>query len=83
MAASRKTVSADLCLEDGRNNPICARYREKKERVPSRFELFFDLVFVAIAHSLSEVAAEHAGGPGLAQFILSIDLRHSNPELLH
>ncbi|PVG04558.1 hypothetical protein CPB86DRAFT_777843 [Serendipita vermifera] len=46
-------------------------YREKKERVPSRFELFFDLVFVAISHSLSEVAAEHAGGAGLAQFILT------------
>lgn len=46
-------------------------YREKKERIPSRFELFFDLVFVAIAHQLSEVAAEHSGGPGLALFILT------------
>ncbi|CCA67754.1 hypothetical protein PIIN_01578 [Serendipita indica DSM 11827] len=46
-------------------------YRERKERVPSRFELFFDLVFVAIAHQLSDAAAEHAGGPGLAQFILT------------
>jgi low temperature requirement protein LtrA len=45
-------------------------YREKRERVPSRFELFFDLVFVAIAHQLSEVAAEHAGGPGLLLFVL-------------
>ncbi|PVG04111.1 hypothetical protein CPB86DRAFT_778353 [Serendipita vermifera] len=46
-------------------------YRERKERIPSRFELFFDLVFVAIAHQLSETAAEHAGGIGLAQFILT------------
>jgi low temperature requirement protein LtrA len=38
--------------------------------VPSRFELFFDLVFVAISHQLSDAAAEHAGGAGLAQFIL-------------
>jgi low temperature requirement protein LtrA len=45
-------------------------YREKGERVPSRFELFFDLVFVAIAHQLSEAAAEHAGGPGLLLFVL-------------
>ncbi|KAG8858347.1 hypothetical protein FRB91_009932 [Serendipita sp. 411] len=45
-------------------------YRERKERVPSRFELFFDLVFVAIAHQLSDSAAEHASGVGLAQFVL-------------
>ncbi|KAG8829742.1 hypothetical protein FRC17_006134 [Serendipita sp. 399] len=46
-------------------------YREKRERVPSRFELFFDLVFVAIAHQLSDSAADHASGVGLAQFILA------------
>ncbi|KAG8774642.1 hypothetical protein FRC16_005037, partial [Serendipita sp. 398] len=46
-------------------------YRERKERVPSRFELFFDLVFVAIAHQLSDSAAEHASGVGLAQFVLA------------
>jgi hypothetical protein len=33
------------------------RYREHTERVPSRLELFFDLVFVAIAHQLSDAAA--------------------------
>lgn len=46
-------------------------YRERRERVPSRFELFFDLVFVAIAHQLSEAAAEQASGAGAAQFILT------------
>jgi low temperature requirement protein LtrA len=59
-----------MYLENRGNNATRTSFREKKERVPSRFELFFDLVFVAIAHQLSEVAAEHAGGPGLAQFIL-------------
>jgi hypothetical protein len=46
------------------------RYKEKKRTVPSRFELFFDVVFVAIAHQLSNVAAEQASGAGVAQFIL-------------
>ena len=51
-------------------NVLVLRYRERRERVPSRFELFFDLVFVAIAHQMSDAAAEQAGGTGVAQFIL-------------
>ncbi|KAH7320370.1 hypothetical protein B0J17DRAFT_298607 [Rhizoctonia solani] len=45
-------------------------HREHTERVPSRLELFFDLVFVAIAHQLSEAVAENASAAGLAKFIL-------------
>ena len=42
--------------------------------MPSRFELFFDLVFVAIAHQLSDGAAEQASAVGVAQFVLVCDL---------
>ncbi|KAG9088493.1 hypothetical protein FS749_002127 [Ceratobasidium sp. UAMH 11750] len=45
-------------------------HREHTERVPSRLELFFDLVFVAIAHQLSDSVAENASAVGLAKFIL-------------
>jgi hypothetical protein len=44
-------------------------FREAKERVSSRFELFFDLLFVGIVHQIAESAAEHADGLGLAKFI--------------
>jgi hypothetical protein len=53
---------------------VSHRYRERKERTPSRFELFFDLVFVAIAHQLSDGAAEQASAIGVAQFVLVCDL---------
>lgn len=46
-------------------------HREHTERVPSRLELFFDLVFVAIAHQLSDSVAENASAAGLAKFILT------------
>ncbi|CAE6472537.1 unnamed protein product [Rhizoctonia solani] len=45
-------------------------HREHTERVPSRLELFFDLVFVAIAHQLSEAVSENASAAGLAKFVL-------------
>ncbi|KAG8711188.1 hypothetical protein FRC11_003430 [Ceratobasidium sp. 423] len=45
-------------------------HREHTERVPSRLELFFDLVFVAIAHQLSDAVAENASAAGLAKFVL-------------
>ncbi|CUA75340.1 hypothetical protein RSOLAG22IIIB_05843 [Rhizoctonia solani] len=45
-------------------------HREHTERVPSCLELFFDLVFVAIAHQLSESVAENASAAGLAKFVL-------------
>ncbi|KAG9090640.1 hypothetical protein FRC06_000947, partial [Ceratobasidium sp. 370] len=45
-------------------------HREHTERVPSRLELFFDLVFVAIAHQLSDSVAENASAVGLAKFVL-------------
>jgi hypothetical protein len=53
---------------------VSHRYRERKERTPSRFELFFDLAFVAIAHQLSDGAAEQASAIGVAQFVLVCDL---------
>ncbi|KAG9102267.1 hypothetical protein FS749_009607 [Ceratobasidium sp. UAMH 11750] len=45
-------------------------HREHTERVPSRLEPFFDLVFVAIAHQLSNSVTENASAVGLANFIL-------------
>lgn len=45
-------------------------YREKDERIPSRFELFFDLLFVGIAHTLAETATSEATGFNILKFIL-------------
>jgi hypothetical protein len=47
-----------------------ARHRENTERIPSRLELFFDLVFVAIANQMSHAIAEDATGVGIVKFIL-------------
>ncbi|KAG8738892.1 hypothetical protein FRC10_006409 [Ceratobasidium sp. 414] len=49
-------------------------HREHTERVPSRLELFFDLVFVAIAHQLSDSVAENASArpPSLFAFKTSL-----------
>ncbi|EJD45797.1 hypothetical protein AURDEDRAFT_184694 [Auricularia subglabra TFB-10046 SS5] len=46
-------------------------YREKFERAQSRFELFFDLVFVAFGHLLSDAASEAANGASFLQFVLT------------
>ncbi|KAH7106753.1 hypothetical protein BKA62DRAFT_684984 [Auriculariales sp. MPI-PUGE-AT-0066] len=46
-------------------------HRERSERQQSRYELFFDLVFVAFAHHLSDAAAESANGSNLLRFILT------------
>lgn len=45
-------------------------YKEKDERLPSRFELFFDLMFVGIAHVVAEGATEEATGFNLLKFVL-------------
>ncbi|KAF8598975.1 hypothetical protein BDV93DRAFT_526376 [Ceratobasidium sp. AG-I] len=45
-------------------------HREETERVPSRLELFFDLVFVAIANQMSHSIADSASGVGIIKFIL-------------
>lgn len=45
-------------------------YREKGERLPSRFELFFDLMFVGIAHVVAEGATEDASGFNVLKFVL-------------
>jgi hypothetical protein len=52
-------------------------YREARERVSSRFELFFDLLFVGIVHQLAESAAEQPNGLGLTRFILTFALAFS------
>ncbi|WFD44371.1 hypothetical protein MPSI1_003039 [Malassezia psittaci] len=46
-------------------------YREQDKRVPSRFELFFDLMFVGIAHVVAESAAEDYSGLSILKFILT------------
>lgn len=47
------------------------RFREAREHQASKFELFFDLLFVGIVHQISDAAAEQPTGPGLAQYILT------------
>ncbi|KAF7329842.1 hypothetical protein MKEN_00247600 [Mycena kentingensis (nom. inval.)] len=46
-------------------------YREATDMASSRFELFFDLLFVGMAHQLSEAAAEQPTGLGLAVYVLT------------
>lgn len=46
-------------------------YREASERQSSRFELFFDLLFVGIVHQIAESAAEQPTGIGFAKYVLT------------
>jgi hypothetical protein len=46
-------------------------YREASERQSSRFELFFDLLFVGIVHQIAEAAAEEPTGIGFAKYVLT------------
>ncbi|KAL7419951.1 hypothetical protein Q5752_004914, partial [Cryptotrichosporon argae] len=46
-------------------------YREPAPREVPRFELFFDLLFVAIIHQLADAAIEEPGGDAVARFILT------------
>ncbi|WFD29912.1 hypothetical protein MSPP1_000926 [Malassezia sp. CBS 17886] len=45
-------------------------FREKSERLPSRFELFFDLVFVGIAHIVADGAAQESSGVNVLKFVM-------------
>ncbi|KAJ7747949.1 hypothetical protein DFH07DRAFT_574338 [Mycena maculata] len=46
-------------------------YREAGEQQSSRFELFFDLLFVGMVHQISEAAADLPTGIGFAKYILT------------
>ncbi|KAJ6511361.1 hypothetical protein C8R47DRAFT_1296231 [Mycena vitilis] len=46
-------------------------YREAGEQQSSRFELFFDLLFIGMVHQISEAAAEQPTGIGFAKYILT------------
>ncbi|KAJ6588444.1 hypothetical protein B0H19DRAFT_1099342 [Mycena capillaripes] len=46
-------------------------YREAGEQQSSRFELFFDLLFVGMIHQISEAAAEQPTGIGFAKYVLT------------
>ncbi|KAJ7031649.1 bacterial low temperature requirement A protein-domain-containing protein [Mycena alexandri] len=46
-------------------------YREAGEQQSSRFELFFDLLFVGMVHQISEAAADQPTGLGFAKYILT------------
>jgi hypothetical protein len=46
-------------------------YREASERQSSRFELFFDLLFVGLVHQIAEAAAEEPTGIGFAKYVLT------------
>ncbi|ODN85091.1 hypothetical protein L202_00918 [Cryptococcus amylolentus CBS 6039] len=52
-------------MEDGKI------YREPSPRETPRIELFFDLLFVAIAHQLADAAIEKPGGKSVARFVLT------------
>ena len=45
-------------------------YREEDVREPSRFELFFDLMFVGIAHLVAEGSTEDPSGVNILKFVL-------------
>ncbi|KAK8847689.1 hypothetical protein IAR55_005548 [Kwoniella newhampshirensis] len=46
-------------------------FREPSPREVPRFELFFDLLFVAIIHQLADAAIEEPGGGAVARFVLT------------
>ncbi|KAJ7248625.1 hypothetical protein B0H12DRAFT_1123492 [Mycena haematopus] len=46
-------------------------YREAREQHSSRFELFFDLLFVGMVHQISAAAADQPTGIGLAKYVLT------------
>ncbi|CAK5273669.1 unnamed protein product [Mycena citricolor] len=46
-------------------------YRQTGEQQSSRFELFFDLLFVGMVHQISEAAAVQPTGLGLLKYILT------------
>ncbi|KAJ7846352.1 hypothetical protein B0H14DRAFT_2772436 [Mycena olivaceomarginata] len=46
-------------------------YREAGEQQSSRFELFFDLLFVGMVHQISEAAADQPTGIGFAKYVLT------------
>lgn len=46
-------------------------YREATERQSSRFELFFDLLFVGIVHQIADSAADEPTGIGFAKYVLT------------
>lgn len=46
-------------------------YREASERQSSRFELFFDLLFVGIVHQLADSAADEPTGIGFVKYVLT------------
>ncbi|KAJ7216594.1 hypothetical protein GGX14DRAFT_696352 [Mycena pura] len=46
-------------------------YREAHDLQSSRFELFFDLLFVGMVHQIAEAAAEQPTGTGFAKYVLT------------
>ncbi|SCV74436.1 BQ2448_8075 [Microbotryum intermedium] len=82
-----------MCLSDVFKPPVVRQwlshgrlFRERVERVPSRFELIFDLILVAsgfaadsrtttfkpgIVHQLADAASEHVSGLSLTKVILT------------
>ena len=46
-------------------------YREASMRQSSRFELFFDLLFVGLVHQIAEAAAEEPTGIGFLKYVLT------------
>ncbi len=45
--------------------------REAVDRQSSKFELFFDLLFVGMIHQISDAAAESPTGLGFARYVLT------------
>lgn len=71
MAAGREDVRSVAQYVRSHSHRLIS-YREAKERQASRFELFFDLLFVGIIHQISDAATESPTGAGLAKYVLTV-----------
>ncbi|KAM0746513.1 hypothetical protein T439DRAFT_329623 [Meredithblackwellia eburnea MCA 4105] len=67
-----------LCYSDLFQPPVVRQwlqdgklYREAEERIPSRFELFFDLLLVGVVHQLADTAAENVSGLSVLKVVLT------------
>lgn len=79
MDAKWQSVSAQILhpLSRKYSSLTLSRHRQATERHSSRFELFFDLLFIGIVHQIADAAAELPNGNGLARYILTFSPAYS------
>lgn len=56
--------------------------RSDEERQAGRFELFLDLLYVAILASFADGLAEHPSGAQVVKYIVSLTYRHMSKSVL-